>query len=266
MANRFFILGSSSSGNASVIQTDDATIMIDAGFSAKKIEELLSQCNISLNQIDAVFLTHEHSDHAIGIRGLSRKRPELPFYANEQTAQAIQKNLPRQLNWQIFQTGSSFHFKNLEVLNFSIPHDAYDPVGFIFEIKSPSSTTNPRLAWVTDLGYIPKLVQEHIKSVNYLVLESNYDPELLDNNPNRPWSIKQRIKSRHGHLSNIDSYEFLSQNHSSSWQKIFLAHLSKECNDILKVEKQFQSINNNSSFDINIIDPYGSCITTCNLI
>ncbi|OIO59890.1 MAG: MBL fold metallo-hydrolase [Verrucomicrobia bacterium CG_4_10_14_3_um_filter_43_23] len=266
MANRFHILGSSSSGNCSIIETDDSIVMIDAGFSAKKIEELMQPTGLTINDIDAVFITHEHSDHAIGLRGLSRKRPELPFFANQQTAHTLQENLPRKLNWQIFETGSSFRFENFEVSNFAIPHDAYDPVGFVFEIKNPvPGEPNQRVAWATDLGYIPGLVQERIFDVEILVLEANYDLDLLDNNLSRPWSLKQRIKGRHGHLSNADSFEYISNKLSPHWKKIFLAHLSKDCNDICRVNEQFAPLDSHSSFNINIVDPTKSHPLTCDL-
>ena len=147
----FKILGSSSSGNAAVLRVHDQTILIDAGLSGKKLQFLLGEEGIAIEELTAVFLTHEHNDHSAGIRGLS-KFGRLPIFANRDTVQAIQAKLPRRPNWKIFETGKPFSFESFEIHPFSVPHDAYDPVGFYFkwgkdDLFDPFSS----LAWVTDL-------------------------------------------------------------------------------------------------------------------
>ena len=129
---KFKILGSSSAGNSGLLEVKQTRILIDAGLSARKLQNLLREQSIKVEELDAVFLTHEHNDHSAGIRGLSRFQ-QLPVFANQDTIQAIQSKLPRRPNWKVFETGKFFEFKNFKIHPFSVPHDAYDPVGFYFE-------------------------------------------------------------------------------------------------------------------------------------
>lgn len=258
MSTAFQILGSSSNGNCSLLRTENSAVLIDAGFSGKRIEQMLADIGESLDTIDAVFLTHEHSDHAQGIRGLSR-RADLPVFANRNTAEAVQSKLSKAVNWQLFETGATFKFRDIEVGSFTVPHDAYDPVGFTFHWGTEGDLISPRrsLAWITDLGYVPEYIQEFIKSVQILVLEANYDESLLDNDPKRPWSIKQRIRGRHGHLSNKACYETVKNlNGHSAVQEVYLAHLSRDCNTVECVQNKFADItDSNCKFTIHVIDP-----------
>jgi phosphoribosyl 1,2-cyclic phosphodiesterase len=140
-----------------------------------------------------------------------------------------------------------------------VPHDAYDPVGFTFHWGSEGDLISPRrgLAWITDLGYVPEYISECIKSVQILVLEANYDEGLLEKDPKRPWSIKQRIRGRHGHLSNNACYELVKNlNGHSNVQEIYLAHLSRDCNTVERVQNKFATIVENAcNFTIHVIDP-----------
>ena len=258
MSTAFHILGSSSSGNCSLLRTENSTVLIDAGFSGKRIEQMLAGVGESLNTIDAVFLTHEHSDHAQGIRGLSR-HADLPIFANRDTAEAVQRKLSKEANWHLFQTGTTFRFRDIDVGSFTVPHDAYDPVGFTFHWGSEDDLISPRrsLAWITDLGYVPEYIKEYIKSVEILVLEANYDENLLESDTKRPWSIKQRIRGRHGHLSNNACYETVkSLNGHSVIQEVYLAHLSRDCNTVKQVQNRFADIVSDAcNFTIHVIDP-----------
>ena len=258
MSSVFQILGSSSNGNCSLLRTENSTVLIDAGFSGKRIEQMLVDIGESLDTIDAVFITHEHSDHAQGVRGLSR-RADLPIFANRDTAEALQKKFAKTINWQLFQTGATFRFRDIEVGSFTVPHDAYDPVGFTFHWGIEGDLLSPRqgLAWITDLGYVPEYIKEYIKSVQILVLESNYDEDLLEKDPKRPWSIKQRIRGRHGHLSNDACYETVKNlNGCPHLREIYLAHLSKDCNSVECVQHKFANIvENNDNLSIHVIDP-----------
>src|SRR5450432_1367792 len=128
---RFRILSSGSSGNSELVVTEGARLLLDAGFSARRLNALLADSGDSLERIDAIFVTHEHSDHASGIESL-KKFPHLKFFANAATARAIQKTLTWSPEWKIFATGSSFPFRDLDIESFPIPHDAQDPVGFRF--------------------------------------------------------------------------------------------------------------------------------------
>jgi len=255
MSVEFQILGSSSGGNCALLQTGQTKVLVDVGFSAKRIACLLESIGESLDAIDAVFLTHEHSDHAQGIRGLA-KRVDLPVFANHDTADAVQAKATKPVNWKVFQTGTAFTFRDLKVRSFALPHDAYDPVGFTFNWGEEGDLfTPPRsLAWVTDLGYVPEHVKEHIRQVQTLVIEANYDEELLERDERRPWSTKQRIRGRHGHLSNNAAFDLVAElSPKSRLEKVYLAHLSKDCNNAHLVRDKFASLSRNLS--IEVIDP-----------
>ena len=256
MSGNFRILGSSSSGNCALLQTAHTKVLIDAGFSAKRIGCMLDSVGESIDAIDAVFLTHEHSDHAQGLRGLA-KRADLPVFANRDTADAVQeKYCSKRVNWQHFQTGTQFNFRDLKVRSFKLPHDAYDPVGFTFSWGEEGDLFSPpqSLAWITDLGYVPTHVREQIREVETLVIEANYDEALLERDERRPWSIKQRIRGRHGHLSNLAAYEMLEEVlPGSRLQKVFLAHLSKDCNNVALVREKFTGLGD--SVRIEVVDP-----------
>ncbi len=260
MSFEFKILGSSSSGNASFLRCGNTRVLIDAGFSAKKLKALLENIGESLEALDAIFITHEHADHVAGLQGLSTY-PHLKIFANLQTAQCLQERLKRKLSWQIFETGSAFTFQDLIVENFSVPHDAYDPVAYIFrcqETVKHNSVSSPRptsLAWITDLGYVTELVRQKINTVDLLVLEANYEPELLEKDTVRPFSVKQRIRSRHGHLSNQDAYQLLSETLDPRWKEVFLAHLSAHCNDPKLVADLFAPLSQRYEYRLSVISP-----------
>ena len=252
----FKILGSSSSGNCALLRTNQCKVLIDAGFSARRLEQMLAAEGESLQSIDAVFLTHEHGDHAAGIRGIARST-DIPIFANRDTAETVQAKLSCRAQWKIFENGRSFRFHDIEVSPFSVPHDAYDPVGYVFESGS-GSLFDPykSLAWVTDLGYLPNLVRQRVSQVDLLVLEANYDPKMLEEDTRRPWSTKQRIRGRHGHLSNEAAFEFLAETERPRWQQVCLGHLSKDCNSVAKVEAQFQQLHQHGkNFTVDVIDP-----------
>lgn len=234
---RFSILASGSSGNSAIVVTEGSRILLDAGFSARRLTALLLAAGESIQAVDAVFVTHEHSDHVSGIESL-KKFPHFKFFANAATARAVQKMLTWTPDWQIFATGSKFRFRDIDVESFSIPHDASDPVGFRFtsgldDLFSPRRT----LTWVTDLGHAPPGVRERIRESDVVVVESNHCHRMLEADPKRSWVLKRRISGRHGHLSNERMSELLSSVASPRWQKIYLAHLSRDCNSHDAVEQ-----------------------------
>ena len=225
------ILGTSSSGNCALLRTKSGIFLIDAGFSGKKIIERLSGFDISLFQIKGVFLTHEHSDHSCGIRGLINSHPKLAIYTTYSTAKSIQDRLNREANWKIFTANTQFYIGELLVKSFSIPHDAEDPVGFYFNWgERDLFNLYTSLAWITDLGHTNEQILKNVIDADILVLESNYDEELLESDQNRPQYIKDRTFGRHGHLSNSQAYQFLENHYHAKWKKVYLAHLSKDCN------------------------------------
>lgn len=236
MSLRFCILGSGSEGNCAFIQTEHARVLIDAGFSGRRLAQLLAAVGESLDRIDAVFLTHEHGDHASGIAGLAR-HPQIKVFANHATARAVQSRLKYRPAWQLFETGTRFLFRDLTVDSFAVPHDAHDPVAFLFTCGTDDLLSSARrLAWLTDLGHAPQLVRERIREADVLVIEANFCPQMLKADVKRPWSVKQRISGRHGHLSNDSTCELLTSVASPRWRHVFLAHLSRECNSPAAVE------------------------------
>ena len=242
MSMRFCILGSGSSGNCALLQTEQTRVLVDAGFSARKTGQLLTAIGESLEKIEAIFLTHEHGDHAAAITGLARF-PHIKVFANAATARVLQDGLGHRVDWQLFETGTRFKFRDLEVQSFSVPHDAQEPVGFVFasgndDLLSPCR----RLAWLTDLGHAPRHIHEHIREVDVVVVEANHCADLLKADTKRPWSVKQRISGRHGHLSNQSARELLEAVASPRWQQVYLTHLSRDCNSPEAVERAFSNI------------------------
>jgi phosphoribosyl 1,2-cyclic phosphodiesterase len=260
----FHILGSSSAGNCALLTTPGCRVLIDMGFPARKLGDLLKPLKLGLKDVDAVFITHEHGDHTCGLAALLR-HPHVQVFANRETARTAQTRLRFRPAWQFFETGTTFIFRDLEVSSFSIPHDASDPVGFVFSIAGATQGKSPRrIAWCTDLGYVPELVRERIRSVDVLVLESNYDPDMLDRDHRRPWALKQRIKSRHGHLSNYAAHELLRTTENASWRRVYLAHLSRECNDVQLVRETFATLGQNGHrYAIEVVDPAAEAMITC---
>jgi phosphoribosyl 1,2-cyclic phosphodiesterase len=243
MALRFCILGSGSSGNSALVVTEGARILLDAGFSARRLGNLIAAAGESIEGVDAVFITHEHTDHSSGIESL-KKFPHLKFFANSSTAKAVQRELSWSPQWQIFETGSSFKYRDLEIQSFSIPHDAEDPVGYSFTTGIEGDMFLPRrtLAWVTDLGHAPQVVRERIRESDVVVVEANHCPKMLEADPRRSWNLKRRISGRHGHLSNERMTELLSSVASPRWRRIYLAHVSRDCNSRDAIETALLSL------------------------
>jgi phosphoribosyl 1,2-cyclic phosphodiesterase len=234
---RFRILGSGSSGNSALLVTEGARVLIDAGFSARRLDGLLREAGETLGEIDAVFLTHEHGDHTAGIEGLKRF-PRIALYANAATARAVQAGLSHEPSWNLFETGEGFAFRDLEVESFSVPHDAHDPVGFRFTHRGGADpAAGPRsIAWLTDLGHAPAHIHERLRECDVVVIEANHCPRLLEADIKRPWATKQRIRGRHGHLSNEAASDLLTQVASPRWRRVYLTHLSRDCNSSAAIE------------------------------
>ena len=218
----FCPLASGSKGNSLFYESDQVKILIDAGLSYRNLNGRLAEIGHSIDQIDAIFITHEHSDH---IRGLEKilKEHDIPIIANSDTAKMILELCDAQPKFKIFSTGETFEWKGLKIHPFSIQHDTLDPVAFTIE------SNGIKLGVCTDLGFVTSLVKEKLRHCNYLVLEANHDVDLVCASQ-RPSRYKERVLSRQGHLSNEDCANLLIDIHHKDLHCVFLAHLSEECN------------------------------------
>ncbi|MEK8128975.1 MBL fold metallo-hydrolase [Paenibacillus filicis] len=224
MGIKFTVLGSGSTGNATVVATDDGKVLIDAGLSAKKVEQLLGERDMSLKEIDAIVITHEHADHIKGLGAIARKY-DLPIYANEKTWEALEKHVGEiaDANRCVMQTGEVREFGSLQVESYGISHDAAEPVGYCFYHE------DQKLSVATDLGYMSSKVKEKVRDSDVLVLESNHDIDMLRVG-RYPWNIKRRILSDVGHLSNEAAGEAMLDVVTERTKRVYLAHLSRDHN------------------------------------
>jgi phosphoribosyl 1,2-cyclic phosphodiesterase len=219
---RVCLLASGSKGNSLFVEAGQTRLLVDAGLAAREILRRLAEIGISPAGLDAILITHEHADHIRGAGTLARKL-KIPVFLSAPTLRASGECFK---NARIveFESGSSFIFRDLLFDPFPITHDASDPVGFIIECG------DGRVGVATDLGIGTRLVADKLKGCGALVLESNHDEEMLLNGP-YPWHLKQRIKSRHGHLSNRDSAALLGDIAHDGLAGVFLAHISEVNND-----------------------------------
>ena len=223
MPARLTILASGSSGNCAYLETDDTRLLIDAGLSARQIRQRLLGIGRAPENLSGILITHEHIDHTQGL-GVLAARLQIPVYCNRLTKEAIETQFDARLDFRLFSTGTSFEVGDLSVDTFSVPHDAYDPVGFLLR------TSSGNIGFLTDLGHATRLVIERVRPAQALVLEANHDLKMLQDDTRRPWATKQRILSRHGHLSNDAAAQVAEQIVSAELQHLYLGHLSSDCN------------------------------------
>jgi len=217
---RLSVLGSGSSGNCVFVECGKTKVLFDAGITGRQTARRLEDIGKSIDEIDAIFISHEHRDHVSGA-GVLNRRHDIPLYFNEKTFAESSYWIGKVENVNFFNTDKVFKFKDIKIKPFSTLHDSIDPVGFLV------SNSVKNLGIVTDIGEPCKNVFDHLKKMNSIVLETNHDPEMLQNGPYPPY-LKIRIKSNRGHLSNHDAAELIMQhaNHQKL-EKIFLAHLSE---------------------------------------
>lgn len=218
----FCPLASGSKGNCIYVGTKNTKILIDAGISTKSIQTRLNEMNVDISEIQAILISHEHSDHIAGLKVLAL-RHNIPIFANQLTAKAICDYLKATPKFKIFLTGEPFEFGDLEIHPFSVQHDAADPVAFTIRFG------DIKIGVCTDLGFVTTLVAKQLEQCNLLYIEANHKPEMVHAS-SRPMIYKQRVLGRSGHLSNESCAELLSQIAHSDLKQIYLAHLSSECN------------------------------------
>ncbi|MDN3503981.1 MAG: MBL fold metallo-hydrolase [Rhabdochlamydiaceae bacterium] len=218
----FCPLASGSKGNSLFFGSNDSKLLIDAGLSCRNLKSRLEEIGIDLAEIDAILITHEHSDH---IRGLEKivKDYNIPILCNSDTAKMILDSMDERPKFKIFTTGETFVWRDLKVHPFSIQHDTVDPVAFIIE------TEGLKFGMCTDLGFITSLVKEKLRECDYLVIEANHEVDLVHAS-RRPPMYKERVLGRQGHLSNEECGKLLVEIYHDKLKQVFLAHLSEECN------------------------------------
>ncbi|MDQ7006162.1 MAG: MBL fold metallo-hydrolase [Acidobacteriota bacterium] len=220
------VLGSGSRGNSALVRAAGSALLVDAGLSARQLRRRLEAVGQDPARIEAVLLTHEHSDHIAGLRVFRRRCP-LPVVANASTLEATERILGENLDDSVEQaTGGKLQIGPFQVTSFPVPHDAAETVGYVIEAEGV------RLGYATDLGHVTRLVHERLSSCEMVVVEANHDRQMLMDGP-YPWATKQRVASRHGHLSNDHAAGLLPDLARSGTRAAVLAHLSETNNDPL---------------------------------
>jgi len=229
MAVTVSMLASGSRGNCAVVASARTRILVDAGISGRETLKRMKALGDDPRLLSAILITHEHSDHVYGLATLAKKL-RIPVFMTGATHQAWARAMrhqngvrPQLDKLEAFEAGCSFQVGDIAVQPFTIPHDAADPVGFTFRAEGI------KVGIATDLGYLPVSVRDHLRACDVLVMESNHDLEMLRGGP-YPWSVKQRVMSRVGHLSNEALADFLINDYDNHATFVVLAHLSDQNN------------------------------------
>jgi len=219
------VLASGSKGNCILVSSQGSALLVDAGLSLKRLKEILFEIDFPLKDIQAIVISHEHSDHTKGAGAIVRNLG-IPLYVNENTYIAGENRFGgiREVNY--FENGTRFTMQNFLIEPFSVPHDSADNSCFLISERSNAS----KLAVLTDLGYPTALVKQKMKSPSTIILESNHDIDMLINGP-YAWWLKQRVKGKNGHLSNLQASELVDEILHDGLKNIVLAHLSETNNE-----------------------------------
>ncbi len=221
MGLTFTLLGSGSSGNATLVSDGETHILVDVGLSGRETAKRLRECGIEPDRISAIVVSHEHGDHCRGV-GPFAKDLDIPVFMTEGTRTASGMILDSKKHRSI-SSGECFNVKGLLFTCFSVPHDSADPLGFVIE------KDGVKIGIALDLGFLSNLVLERLKGCAGIILESNHDVQMLKVGP-YPWALKQRVMSRRGHLSNDSVAQFLENDFDGQAAHVVLAHLSKKNN------------------------------------
>lgn len=222
---RVTVLGSGSAGNATLVEADGARVLVDAGFSGRDLDARLRHVGVDPATLAGIVITHDHGDHTRGM-GVLARRFRIPLYLTRRTRLACLALLTGEEDVRVYSSAERFRIGVLEVRPFLTVHDAVDPVAVTLE----NTATGARLGLATDLGRPTTAVRAALKGCHMLVLEANHDDAMLWAGP-YPWSVKQRIASSHGHLSNRASAQLARELLHPGLVNIVLAHLSEHCND-----------------------------------
>ena len=242
-------LASGSKGNATYVSDGKTSILIDAGLSGIEIQRRMAARDLSPEDLDALIVTHEHSDHIRGVGILSR-RYQLPVYINPKTHDAC-PGLGKLHEIRPFDCGRTFQINAMAVHPFAISHDAEDPAGFTI------GQNGTAIGIATDLGIATSMVRQHLKDCALLILEANHDPTMLETGPS-PWPLKQRIRGRTGHLSNPDSRKLLNELQHDGLQHVILGHLSEINNTPQKAFDEVVQALTRCEARLTVADQYAS--------
>lgn len=216
------VLASGSKGNAVLVCSSRTRILVDAGLSARELSRRMGKGPCEPAHLSGMIITHEHQDHIRGA-GVMSRRFDLPVCLTRGTLENVPSQVGQLPHVQVFQPGVPFSMGDLRIHPFSTSHDARESVGFVIQ------NGESRLGICTDLGVATQLVKARLTGCQALVLEANHDVDMLMNGP-YTWELKQRIRSRHGHLSNVDSCELLQSIHHETLKTVVFAHLSEANN------------------------------------
>ncbi len=224
----FFSLSSGSCGNSYYLGNHHYGMLIDAGLGPRVIKKRLAEHGIEYSHIHAILITHDHFDHIKSAAYLAEKM-NIPVYATEEVHKGIRncpliKNSIIKPNKRVIEKKKSFRIKDFRITPFNVPHDSNDNVGYFFEFG------NHKMTFATDVGSISDEVAHYIGKAHHLIIESNYDEDMLHNG-SYPYHLKQRISNGTGHLSNREIAEFLANNYAPHLRNIWLCHLSGDNNN-----------------------------------
>ena len=251
---KYSILASGSSGNSFYLETPKKKILVDAGLSGKKITSLLAEINRKPEDLDAILITHEHSDHIQGLGVVSRKY-DIPIYLHEMTYSVIREKIgkidKKNLN---FIREDKVVIGDCVINNFEVMHDAKKCLGYTFEYGEK------KLSYASDVGCVNNIIKENLKNSDVIVLESNYDYNMLMTGPYH-WELKNRVKGRNGHLSNAEASKLIAQVLNEKLKKVYLMHISKDNNTPELAYNSLYEIlerENKSHLEIEVIDEEGT--------
>lgn len=232
-----YVLASGSKGNMTLVETDNSAFFIDAGISVTKMKKKMDDYGIDFRKVEALFITHEHQDHIIGLKGLLKLNTIKQVYLTKGSYEYLSEEIKKLLPEVIFiKSDNDFYHKEVKVFPMMLSHDANEPVGFVFK-----NNQNKKMVLLTDTGYVHETYHELIENADLYILESNHNPTTLIRS-NRPHYLKQRIMNELGHLSNIEAAllmnKVVNNGKKATW---VVAHISEDCNSHFDIEEAIVS-------------------------
>jgi phosphoribosyl 1,2-cyclic phosphodiesterase len=242
------VLGSGSRGNSTLISNGDFSLLIDAGFSGRELDERLSTLGYSLKEIGAVLITHDHGDHINGA-GVVARNAGATVFTHKKTEKKLRRRLGKRVEFEFIEANDSFELGGMKITPFETPHDAIRSVGYIIE------SDGYKIGYATDVGHPSETVIHSLKQCDTLVLESNHDSSMLATGPYPP-VLKERVGGDEGHLSNDETAEILREVVHEGLERVILVHLSEENNEKEIVLETASEVLNSYSTEIVVSSQY----------